>query len=180
MFRGVAWRPSDQIICKDKLCPADGVERQFRLARFGGKTNVATRRSEQTAAKTLASVDRPREFDLGFETGETIIVFGPNQGTVDARGADLEHIGAGNRVCDIKQGGHRAADLCAVIDRHRLVIEPHGHHLKRRPPTAGDDDPDEAITHGFERRSDRLRDAVRVDQESTSPLFVIRWICVCR
>src|SRR5258708_15284743 len=180
MFRGVAWRPSDQIICKDKLCPADGVERQFRLARFGGKTNVTTRRSEQTAAETLASVDGPRELDLGFETAETIIVFGPNQGTVDARGADLEHIGAGNRVCDIKQGGHGMADLSAVIDRHRLVVEPLGHHLKRRPPTAGDDDPDEPITQGFKRRTDRLCAAVRCYQESTPPLFTIRWICVCR
>ena len=150
MFQGVAGRPRNQIVCEDKLRPVDGIERQFRLARFGDKTNVATRRSEQTAAETLAPVDRPRELDPGFETPETIIVFGPDQRTVDAGGADLEHIGAGNRVCDIKQGGHGMADLCAVIDRHRLVIEPLGHHLKRRPPTAGDDYSDEAITHGFE------------------------------
>ena len=152
---------------------ADVGERQAHLARLGGETDVARRGSEQPAAEALASVDRPGELDPRFEPAEPIVIFGANQRTIDARRADLEHVGAGDRVGDIEKGRDRAADLGAVLDRHRLVVAPLGHDLKRRPAAAGDDHPHEAIAHRLERRLDRLRDTVRVDQETGSPCISI-------
>jgi hypothetical protein len=120
MFQGVAGRPRNQIVCEDKLRPVDGIERQFRLARFGDKTNVAARRSEQTAAETLAPVDRPRELDPGFETIETILVFGPKQGTADARDSDPQHIDAGRTAIRTERtlfAGRAVADGLEIGNR---------------------------------------------------------------
>src|SRR6516164_3399050 len=94
--RSATRRRSDQIVGEDELCPYDRGKWQFHLDRSAGETNAVPRSSEQAAAETLASVDRPSELDLSLETAETIIVLGPNQWPVDARGADLKHVGAGN------------------------------------------------------------------------------------
>lgn len=125
---------------------------------------MTTLSSKQAAAEALAPIDWLREFDLSLEAAEAIVILGPNQRSIDARGADLEHIGASNRIGDIEKSRYGMADLCAGIDRHRLVIEPLGHYLKCWTPTAGDDHPDKAVAHGFERRLDRLRDAMGVNQ----------------
>jgi hypothetical protein len=163
-IHGVASRRGDQIVGDHEFGARHGIEGQFCLARLGGEADMAVAGSKQAATEAFTPVDRSREFDLSLKPLEAFIVLYSSQWPIDTGGADLEHISAGDRIGDVEESRYRMADFCASIDRHRLVIEPFGHYLERWPPTAGNDHPDKAETHGFERRPDHLRDAVGVNQ----------------
>jgi len=163
-IHGVASRRGDQIIGDYEFGAHHGVEGQFCLARLGGEAHMAIAGSKQAPAEAFTPVHRSREFDLSLKTPEAIIVLYSNQWPINTGGANLQHITAGDRIGDVEESRYRMADFCTSIDCHRLVIEPFGHYLERWPPTAGNDHPDKAVTHGFERRPDYLRDAVGVNQ----------------
>ena len=61
----------------------------------------------------------------------------PGQRPVDPGGTDLQHIGIGQRVLHIEDGGHRPADIGAVLHGHGSGIRPLRHDLKGRPGPAG-------------------------------------------
>ena len=155
----------DQIVGQNEPRPCHAGQRQPRFTGLRGEANLAIGGAEQAAAKALAATERLRQLDPSLEPAEAVIVFGSNQRAVDARGAYFEKIGARDRVGDIEKSRDGTADQSAIIDRHRGVVDPLGHHLQRRAAPAGHDDPNEAITHRHERRFDHLRDLVGVDQK---------------
>ena len=95
------------------------------------RATVPSGSSEQAATEVLTAIDRPRKFDLGLETAESVVIFDPNQRSVDSGGANLKHIGTGDWVGDIEKSGYGMTNFCTSIHCHRLVIEPLGHHLER-------------------------------------------------
>jgi hypothetical protein len=175
---GVPLRRGNQIVGYDEFRSRHRIERQFCLAPVGSEANITAGSSEQAATETLAAIDRPRQLDLGLETAETVVILAANQRSIDPWGADLEHISAGYRVGDIEKSRHVMADLRTIIERHWSIVEPLGHYLESWPPTARDDHPDKTIAHCFERRLNRLRDAMGVNQlPGTSPNFPMVWVC---
>ena len=126
------------------------------------------RRPSRRPRKRLRPSTGCAQLDLGLEPGEAVVILRPHQRPVDAGRADLEHVGAGDRIGDIEQRRDGVADRGAVLDRHRRVVEPLGHDLQRRAASAGEDDPHDAIAHRRERRLDHPRDAVGIDQKPTS------------
>ncbi len=73
------------------------------------------------AAKSLATLDRGFALDLGFETGEALEMLAMNQRPVEPRRADLERIGAVDRVGHVEHSGNRTADRGAIVDGHAAV-----------------------------------------------------------
>ena len=128
---------------------------------------AASSTSRRTASpSTPSSLPRKRRrpatgslsLDLGLEAGEAREILAPHQRPVDAGRAHLERVGAGDGIGNVEQRRDGAADLGAIIDRHRLLVDALGHDLQRGAPPAGDGDAYHAVAHRLQRRRDHRLD----------------------
>ena len=76
------------------------VERRRRAV--DDKTNLLTRKAEQTAHEASPTLDRRHKFDLGKMTSEAFEIGQTNKRSIDPRRTHFEHIGALNRILDVK------------------------------------------------------------------------------
>jgi hypothetical protein len=157
-------RCTNQLISEDEFRAHDRRQRQFHLALGKSKANGVARDAQQTAAKPLSAFDEGIGLKLCFESAEAVIIFGPNQGPVDSRGAYLELVADRDRIGDIEKGGNRMADIGAIFDRHARFVQPLGHDLQCRPPSSGKSDTDQAIAHSLKRGRNQRRDTIRLHQ----------------
>src|SRR5262249_54751065 len=155
----------EQVVSQNELGAGNGAERYADFAGLADQADVVVRAAEQTPAEALPARHGLRQLVLRLEAGEAVVILGANQRPVDARRADFERIGAGDRVGDIEKGRNGAADLGAVLDAHRRVIAALGHDLQRHAARADDRNAHQAIAHRVERGPDDFGDLVRIDRQ---------------
>ncbi len=142
----------DQPVGEHELGGDDLVQRYLRLAVVEGNAHAVAVHPHQPTAKSLAPVDRAARLDLRLVAGEPLEIAAPHQRPVDAGRADLEVVGAGDRILDIEQRRDGAADLGALIHRRAGPLAPLGHDLQRPASPGRHPDPDHLVAHRFERR----------------------------
>ena len=117
-------------------------------------------RPEHGAGEAAAAVERGGELDAGEVAGEAVPVLGPGQRPVDARRADFQRPGGGQRVLDVEHGAEGDAEGLAIGDAERGAVGALGHHLHGRPLAPEHGDAHQLVAQSVERGRDQAGDAV--------------------
>src|SRR5690606_16127621 len=100
LFRGL-----DEFIGQNEAGLSDIRQFQMMFGPIDHYSDISLLVAEDGAAISfLAFLRRLIKLDLGFESLEAVEIFVPDQGAVDTGRADLQRIGARDRVFDFQQG----------------------------------------------------------------------------